>query len=95
MDIDFLKFLLNPNYKYIEEDIELIKKSYLENNKEILLENKGKNFNNMVCLFTNEFNDLKIFIDKLIRNLNSITYIEFGNFFNISLKKKLIATIIS
>lgn len=89
IDINFLKFLLNPNYEYISNDIKTIENYYLYNTKQEYLNDKIKIFNNTIYLFVNDINELKTFIEEFNNSLIEEVYIKFASFFNISLNKKI------
>ena len=89
VDINFLKFLIDPSYEYIMEDIKVIQDKYLSG---ITIEESCKklnNFSDVNYLFLTKIDDLHTFLTNFNLKIIEEVYIKFGNFFGINLKEEL------
>lgn len=81
IDLEFLSFLLYPNYHYIKSDIEILKQKFLiesnEKDKEII----QQRLDNTIFVFINYYNDIVKFVPNFFHELVKEVYQNFKNYY--------------
>lgn len=83
IDLDLLKFIINPNMDYIKEDIKHLEQLYLQGLPEEEYKRKKEKYDQTIYIFLEDIELEVIFLNQLIEDI----YMNFASFFSINLKE--------
>ena len=89
IDINFLNFLLNPTYEYIKNNIEIIKRSIIEDAEEAKKEETKIKLSNIDFLFLTRISTLGDFLCQLDDMLIIEAYLGLAKIYGLNLQNNI------